>query len=66
MTLKQMDLRMVMAKHSCDAIEAADKIVDLLEVNLALEDNVREVHKAAYILAAVELMGPEFIASLTE
>lgn len=66
MTLKQTDLRIVMANHSCTAIEAADIVVDLLEVNLALEDDVRELHKAVYILAAVELMGPEFIASLTE
>ena len=47
-----------------DVIDVADKIVDALDAKPGVDDDLKELAKALYVLAAVELQGEDFIHEL--
>lgn len=60
------ELTRVMTLCQCDAITAGEKIVDMLEADTTQDPLLVATRMALFVLVAAEMMGPDFINSLTE
>ncbi|RZL99343.1 MAG: hypothetical protein EOO88_59710 [Pedobacter sp.] len=61
----RLHLSIVMGLRQCNAIDAAEAVINVLEADTTQSDLLLETRKAVVVLVATEMMGPDFINSLT-